>query len=205
MIHIFHGQNQFLSRQKLNQAIDKLNSPNFLKLDKKEIDLEKINNFLNTTSFFAEQKILILSNLFSLNKSQLDKIIPILKQSSENIFIWQNKKLNASQLKTFPQAQVSHFPLSQNMFKCIYAIKPGNLKQFNQLYQQVIDQEPFELFLYLVENSFRKQLQTYSKFVIPKLKQAYLQLIELDYHNKSGQLSSSKQSSLQRIIINLLK
>jgi len=205
MIYIFHGENQQQSRQELNKAIEKLNSTNFLRLDKKEIELEKINNFLNTTSFFENPKILVLSNFFSIHKSTLDKISHILKNCQEHIFIWQNKKLTPAQLKNFPHSQVSYFTASKTLFACVYSIKANNLKQFISLYRQTIKNEPFELLLYFIKNNLRKQLQTYSSLDQNKLKKAYLYLIELDYKNKTGRLSISEEIALERVIINLLQ
>ena len=205
MIHIFHGENQQQSRQELNKAIEKLNSTNFLRLNKKEIELEKINNFLNTASLFKNQKILILSNFFSIHKNTLDKISNILKNSKESIFIWQNKKLTSTQLKNFPHSQVRYFTAGKTLFACVYSIKPNNLKQFITLYRQTIKTEPFELLLYFIKNNLKKQLQTYSGLDQSKLKNAYLRLIELDYKNKTGKLSVSKEIALERIIINLLQ
>ena len=206
MIQIYHGANNFLSRQSLNQQIENINSQNITRLDKKEIELVAINNFLNTTSFFQDQKILVLDGFFSIPKSnKRAQVKKTLIGSDDQIFIWHGKKLTASQLKTFPQSKNFEFNLSSQLFSCIYSIKPGNLNTFLSLFGQIKNQEPFELILYLIKQNLRKQLTGWSKLPTDKLKTAYLHLIELDYQSKTGQLVISKESALERIIINLLK
>jgi len=206
MIKIYHGANNFLSRQSLDQQIDNINSQNIVRLDKKEIELVTINNFLNTISLFKDQKILVLDGFFSIPKSnKRTQIEKTLIGSNDQIFIWHGKKLTANQLKTFPQSKNFEFNLSSQLFACVYAIKPGNLNTFLSLFGQIRDQEPFELILYLIKQNLRKQLTGWSKLPTNKLKTAYLHLIELDFQSKTGQLVISKESALERIIINLLK
>jgi hypothetical protein len=69
----------------------------------------------------------------------------------------------------------------------------------------VLEQEPFELFLFWLKSSLRKQLTTFSKFSSDSLKTAYLQMIELDYQSKTGQLAIPKDMALERILLNLMK
>ena len=206
MIQIYHGANNYLSRQSLNQQIDNINSQNTTRLDKREIELVIINNFLNTASFFQDKKILVLDGFFSIPKSnKRAQIEKTLIGSDDQIFIWHSKKLTASQLKIFSQSKNFEFNLSNQLFSCIYSIKPGNLNTFLSLFGQIKNREPFELILYLIKQNLRKQLASWSKLPSDKLKTAYLHLIELDYQSKTGQLVIPKESALERIIINLLK
>ena len=206
MISIFHGNNNFQSRLNLNKQIDTFKTKNILRLDKKTIDTETINNFLNTTSFFQDQKILVIDGFFSIPKSKKrQQLEDILSSSDHQIFIWHSKKLTVSQLKTFPKAKASSFNLSNQLFSCVYSIKPDSLNNFLSLYKQIKNQEPFELILHLIKQNLRKQLVSWSNLPQDKLKTAYLHLIELDYQAKTGQLVISKESALERIIINLLK
>ena len=179
---------------------------NILRLDKKTTDIETINNFLNTTSLFQDKKILVIDSFFSIPKSKKRKQLELLLSSSKHqIFIWHAKKLTATQLKTFPKSKNFIFNLSSQLFSCVYSIKPGNLNNFLSLFNQIRDKEPFELLLHLIKQNLRKQLSTWSKLPTNKLKTAYLHLIELDYQSKTGKLVISKESALERIIINLLK
>lgn len=206
MIYIFHGDNQKDSREFLNSSLDKFKDSNVLRLDNKESEPDLVNNFINGTSLFAAKKILVISNFFSIPKTNLDKIIKSIKSNEEiDIFIWQDKTLTATQLKTFPKANVKLFRLDNKLFACLNSIRPHNIKNFVPLFEDVIKLNLYDLFLYLLKNNLRKQLTTYSRFDTELLKKSYLQMIELDYQNKTGELRIAKELALQRIIINLIK
>jgi len=121
-----------------------------------------------------------------------------------HVYIWQDKKLSPSQISLLPAAQVQNYPLDNVIFKCLYAIKPNNHKALFSLLAQVFSLAPIDLFLYLLKKHLRKSLTGYSGFNQQKLKRAYLQLVELDYLNKSGLLPLSKETGIQRILLNLL-
>lgn len=205
MIYIFHGDNHQDSRQAVNQLINSFKESNTLRLDYKKTELETVNNFLQGTTLLSSQKTLLLNNFFSITKTK-DKLITLIKKSTPNtnIIIWQNKKLTATQLKTFPDAKIHLFNLPNYLWGCINAVKPKNLPVFLPLYQKVISQNLYDLFLYLLKNNIRKQISNYSPFPKPQLIKIYLQLIDLDYKNKSGQLTTPREIVLERILTNLL-
>jgi DNA polymerase III delta subunit len=206
MIYIFHGDNQFTSRAAFNVLLDKNSDSDILKIDSKETNLDNINNFINGQSLFQTKKIIAITNFFSIPKAILDKITKIIKSNPEfDVVIWQDKTLTATQLKTFPKATISVFALDKIMFSCINNIKPKNITNFIPLLHQVFEKEPFELFAFWLKFNLRKQLTSYSRFDSASLKKAYLQIIELDFQNKTGQLSIPKELALERILINLIK
>lgn len=206
MIHIIHGDDLFKSRQALNQLLDQNPLSNLLRLDSKSANLEKINQFLNSTTLLSGSKILIVENFFSLTKSLLDQTVDLLIHTTDtDIILWQDKKLTLTQLKLFPQAQVQQFLASRHLFFCLNAITPNNLPKFVPLYQKTISTEPFELFLYLVKNKIRQSLTGYSKFPQPKLIKTYLNLIDLEYQSKTGQLATPKDLALLRILTQLIQ
>lgn len=206
MIYIFHGDNQKESRTALNQFLESNPKSDILKLDFKQIDLTQITSFLQTQSFLTPQKILAFNNFFSLPKPTQDKIKKIIDTTNEcDVVIWQDKTISPTQLKTFPKSQIQNFKLDNKLFTCLNTIKPKNLKNFIPLYHQVIQADLYDLFLYLAKNNIRKQLTGYPKFSPIILKKIYLQLIELDFQNKTGQLAIPKEIALERIFINLLR
>ncbi|MFA5828146.1 MAG: hypothetical protein WC841_02135 [Candidatus Shapirobacteria bacterium] len=205
MQYLFHGDDYGTSRMEFNQHLDNCQKTEILRIDNKQIDLDKINNFINGASLFGDQKILAISNFFSISKPILDKLIPMISQSAIDIVIWQDKVLTQVQLKTFPKATVFSSKLNNTLFQCLNTIKPNNLKNFLTSYEKVDKASMYDLFLYLLKNNLRKQLIGPSSFNPRILKTTYLQLIELDYQNKSGQLTIPKEIALVRIIINLIK
>jgi len=206
MVYIFHGDDQSQSRTAFNQALDQKKDFDILRLDQKEINFDIINNFINSQSLFSTSRIIAFTNFFSISKPILDKIIKIIKSNKNfDIYIWQDKTLTPSQLKTFSQTKIEIFPIDKKIFKCLNNLYPKNIPKFIPLYHQVLETEPFELFLFWIKFNLRKQLVGYSKFPVNKLKSAYLQTIELDYQSKTGQLTIPKEIALERILLNLLK
>lgn len=206
MIYLFHGDNQFESRKAFNDQLDQIKDTDILRLDPKSINLDQINLFLQESSLFNTKKALSISNLFSANKALLDPTIKLLNQSPNiDIFIWQDKTATATQIKGLKNTKIKIFSLDNKLFTCLNSIKPKNLIKAIPLYEQVLNLGLYDLFIYLLKNNFRRQFTTYPKFSPPVIKRTYLQLIELDFQNKTGQLSIPKELALKRIIINLTK
>lgn len=206
MIYIFHGDNQIESRQAFNSFLEQSPGNDILRLDSKNIDLEKINLFIEGYSLFNQKKVLGISNLFSVNKSIIDKINKIINQSQEvDIVIWQDKTLTQTQIKVFKNPQIKNFSLDNKLFSCLNSIRPKNITKVIPLYHQVLNLGLYDLFLYFLKNNFRKQLISNSKFDQLTTKRFYLQLIELDFKNKTGELSIPKEMALERLLTNLTK
>ena len=203
MITIFHGDDASTSR---TAFLTKINAcPSSIQIEPKSVDLNQINNYLSTGSLFTETKTIIFNNFFSISKANLDKIIKLINNQNCDVIIWQDKTLNATQLKIFPQAKINYFKADNQLFICLNALKPHNLNQFIQLYETVIAKDLFDLFLYLLKGNLRRQLQTYTKFNESQVKKIYLQIIELEFLYKSGQLSLPKDLALKRVLVPILK
>lgn len=206
MIYIFHGDNQLESRRSFGEFLDQIKDADILRLDSKNIDIEKINLFLQESSLFNNKKVLSLVNLFSVNKSILDQINKLINQVKiVDIVIWQDKTITPTQAKIFKNVEIKNFPLDNKLFSCLNAIKPKNIIKVIPLYHQVLELGLYDLFLYFLKSNFRKQLTSYSKFNELTTKRIYLQLIELDFKNKTGELSIPKELALERILTNLTK
>ena len=206
MIYIFHGDNQLESRKAFSDHLDQIKDADILRLDSKNIDIDRVNLFLQESSLFNTKKVLSISNLFATNKSIIDQINKLINQSQNvDIVIWQDKTLTPTQAKIFKNAQIKNFPLDNKLFSCLNAIKPKNLSRVIPLYHQVLDLGLYDLFLYFLKSNFRKQLTSYPKFDSLTTKRIYLQLIELDLKNKNGELSIPKELALERILTNLTK
>lgn len=203
MINIFHGDNNTASRNEYNKLLDSFKG-DVLRLDSKQIDLNKINNFLEGSSLFADKKMLGISNFFSIPKANADKLIKIFNNTKTDIAIWQEKKLNPTQQKTFPKAKLNCFELEKIIYTLLNQIKPHNLKNFILQLRLVQKTEPFDLIFFWIKFNIRRQLTNYSKLSEQSLKKAYLQLIDLDYFNKTGELIISREIALIRIMSPLL-
>ena len=205
MITIFHGDDLSKSRQPYLETFQSLDSAHFLHLNSKSINLDQINNFINGGSLFAESKVIAIDNFFSITKSVQSKLINLLNTTEMNVVIWQDKLLTVAQLKTFPKAIVQRFKADNNIFLCINSLKPHNLNRFIGLYHQICQDELFDLFFFLLKASIRRQLASRSVFPEIILTKTYLQMIELEYQYKTGQLSLSKEIALERVLLPLLR
>ncbi len=205
MIYIFHGDNQLQSRTNYTNFLEKIPNSLITRLDSKEVTIEKVNMHLFSTSLFAEDKVLTFVNFFSITKTILDKVIEMTNITDQTIVIWQDKKLNATQLKTFPKAKITESILPKTLFICLNAIKPGNYKTLIPLLRKTLKTEPYDLMLYLIKGNLRKLLSSSSSFNQNKLRLAYISLIELDFQTKTGTLVTPKEIALERILFNLTK
>lgn len=207
MLLILHGDNIKNSRTRLSFLIDRLRHTNLLHLNSKNTNLEILTNFLEGASLFPGRKSLIIDNFFSLHHTIQKKLAPILKQNSQSatIILWQAKNLTPAQKKLFPSAKIQQFKLPNFLWNAINAIKAGRPNQFITNYQKAIDQNLFDLFLYLLKRSLRQQIQTYSRLPQKLLIRTYLKVILLDFANKSGQLHNPKEIVLQKILVDLFK
>lgn len=205
MIYIFHGDNSTQSYPAFSALVDSHQSSEKYRQSGKNIDPDSLDRFLNTPSLFSENKVIILENLFSQLKTQLDKIIKLINLHPEfDYFIWQDKKIEATKLKSFPRSDIKLFSLPEVLFSCLNLISPHRQKEFIQKYQILIQNMPFELVLFWFKNTLRRQLTTYSKFSAENLKKAYLSLIQLDYQSKTGTLFEAKDIALERSILSLI-
>jgi len=199
MITIFHGDDQVKSRE----AFLSSNSAK-LKLDSKNIKLDQINNYLNEGSLFSDTKAISISNYFSIPKANLDKLSKLMIKTKCDVYLWQDKLLNATQLKTFPQAKINLFKASNDLYTCLIAFKPKKFKKFITLYEKVVEQNLFDLFLYMLKGNLRKLLQSKNLFNEKQLLQTYLRLIELEFQYKNGQLTLPKEIALKRVVLSIL-
>ncbi len=193
MIRIFHGDDLTKSRDAFNLSLGLLKG-DILRLEGKTVDINKVNNFLEGASLFAQDKYLAISNFFSIPKPNKDKLQKIFIKTNTDIYIWQDKKISATDLKSFPKAKINYFPLPSTLFFCLNQIRPHNIKNFAKAYETALETVPFDLLFFMIKKKLRQEIY----------KKAYLQLIELDYQNKTGTLTISKEIALLRIMMNLL-
>lgn len=215
MIHLFHGDDNYQSRQQLFSVLRKYQDTNHLSA--KEINAESIVKF--TGSLFSSQnQALVLNQLFSLPQSKLKKILPLIKKISQivDIFIWEEKKIVPQKISLLgSDVKVSLFQLPANLFKFLDAIGVKTDICLNFLIK-ALKTHPPELIFYLAEKRLRelllakgnpqvlklaawqksKLLSQAQKLDLEEIKLIYLKLIEIDWQNKTGQLGNSLENEL---------
>lgn len=205
MIYIFHGNHTLQSYNEFSQLLNNYKLHEKFHQSSKNLDIDSLNRFLNTPSLFSETKVVIIENLFSLLKTQLDSLAKLINSHSDfDYLFWQDKKIETTKLKLFPRSTVKFFVLPEVLFSTLDSIRPQNKIDFVKKYQNLITTLPFELILFWFKNHLRRQITTYSKFSPDSLKKTYLNLIELDFNSKTGKLLQSKEDSLERAILSLI-
>lgn len=205
MIYIFHGNHTAQSYSEFSELLSNYKLHEKFHQNSKNLEIDSLNRFINTPSLFSETKAVIIENLFSLLKPQLDTLSKLINSRPNlDYLFWQDKKIEAIKLKLFPKSTVKFYVLPEVLFSTLDSIRPQNKVDFVKKYQNLISTLPFELILFWFKNHLRRQLTTYSKFSPHNLKEAYLNLIELDYRSKSGKLLETKENSLERVILSLI-
>ena len=195
---IIHGENTKNSREFLINLVESSKNHDILSLDSKQFDIDQINLFLNTIGLIDLPKLLILEHFFSSPKATQDKILKIFAQTNCQVIIWEEKNLTATQLKVFPKAKIEKFNPDTSVFSCLNQIRTHNLKNFDSAYQKMLTNNQFDLFLYLLKGNLRRQVNS------PTYKKVYLQIIELEYQYKTGQLVISPSIALFRALLPLV-
>ena len=198
MIVIFHGENISLSKTKLQEV---LFNKETVWIEGNNIKVDTVSNLFGEEDLFGRTKTIVISNYFNISASVLSSINKLIinKSRKGDIYIWQNKRLNTNQIKTFPNASIQYFKKTNSIYSCLHSIKTGNANQFVNLYQRVLEDNLFDLFLYLVKKELRKKTGDL------RYKKTYLNLIELDLLNKSGKLTIKKETALKRTLLPLTK
>jgi hypothetical protein len=202
MLLIFHGSNFTKSRELLISQIAKGSSPP-ISLDAKNLDHNQLNNLLSGSSLFALEEPIVISNFFSLPPPTIQKFTNVFNRSSRDIYLWQDKALTPTQLKSFPQAKVFKADTSRQVWQLLSAIRPKNYAGFMKLFNQILSEEPPELLFYLLRQQLRKMLVSGS-FDNQKILTSYLDLINADYLTKSGKSHIEPSKQVRTIFASLL-
>lgn len=104
MIIFLYGPDSFRSREKLNSFKEKFikdvdkTGLNLLEIDAEKRGLDDLNKIMNTPSFFANKRMIVIKNIFAKKKAEQDEFLEFLKKTTkrddgtENIIVfWEEK------------------------------------------------------------------------------------------------------------------
>ncbi len=227
MIYYLHGDNLFLSRQKLNLLRDQFlkNNPggktsflNFKNFKPAELRAE-----LSSLSLLKDEKMYLVEGLAKFKPAEQKILLEILKKAEKEIIFWDEKTTaNLRKLKPlFPGIVEFNFPTPRLTFRLLESIYPGNQRQFLPLYLKVKEEQPIELFFYFLKKHFHKLIVASSeefkvpgwqkqklmfqrnKFSESRLISFYKDLINLEFRQKTGQLVTDLEIPLVNLFTNL--
>lgn len=225
MIQLYHGEDVYKSRQQLSRDLEKYSQVDHL--DKKEVDQESLVKFSGGLFSASKKKALVLENLFSLRKKQLENIFEQLDKLSTDIdfFIWQGKKVTPSKEKMVKknQGNVKHFKLPNHLFHFLDQLGQRNLSKTLKFYQKTLATHPPELLLFFLQRRAKKMyLAKTDKSLLRmpgwqkkklynqignlsplEIENFYLSLIQTDWLNKTGRLGCELDNKLLDLIVDL--
>lgn len=208
---ILQGENIAKSRTELiNNIRAAKNKKEIIRLDGGKINLTDLIQALESPSFFANQKLIVIENLISRKDKEGKKIIEHLeKQTQEEIIWWEPKLFTPSLQKKLKEAKILTFKISPIIFKFLESLKPGNTLQSLKLLKECQKQDSAEIIFYMLARQARLLIQAQDKNAPgllngpPWLKNKFIsqakkfsskdllnfhqQLLVIDYQIKSGQ------------------
>lgn len=163
MLSILHGDNIVASRQVLRTMVDAALAAQakIVQLDQKSTTIGSVQQALHQDDFFGTSNLLVIEDLHAGPTSrQRKQIIAELVAADQDVILWEQKKLTATQLKQFPQAQQRVFALSKFVFSWLDLLgtKDQEVKALSLLHQAV-SQESSELCFFLLIRQVRLLLQ----------------------------------------------
>ena len=223
---IFHGENTALSRQRLNELVEKFKGE-VVKLEGEKLTLTELQQAVESRSIFGPDKLVVVFGFFSRRPSkEKEKLLDYCqKENPQNLIIWEEKEIDGKILGKFKGARIEFFDLPKIIYKFLDSLSPFNKKPSLLLLHQCLKKEaPERIFYYLcrrveqliivadlgkkgLENlkdwQKEKLIRQAKAFGLEKLINLYQKLLEIDYQQKTGQTPFSLISSLDLLIASL--
>lgn len=124
MISIVHGDDTQKSFTHLISLTDKLS--NVVRFEGKSLTGHEIDLAFQSTGLFENESSIVIHNFSKLPKDAMTKLIEKANSSKDQIFIWDDKKIDARAIKKFKNPQVFEFQLPKYYFEYLDALKPRN-------------------------------------------------------------------------------
>lgn len=158
---ILMGENQVKSRDALNEVKEqaKAKGKEIIRLKGKSVELSELKQAMESESLFGGEKLVVIEELFSARKSNRQQdIIDYLKEGSDNLVVWEGKKIDKRKLKGF-DAEIKEFEVSSVIFKLTDSLSTGNANKMLKLLNSCLEKESPEMIFYMITRQVRLMLQ----------------------------------------------
>lgn len=223
-IVILHGEHHVNSRSKLVELMEEArqNGLQIAHLESAGLTAALLEATLGSQDMFGGEKLFVIEGVFSGPKSKKkDELLGLVAKyaDSNQIILWEAKKLTPAQAKKFPKAKEQLFALSSSLFEWLDSLH-GPVNRKLSLLQQACKQDGAEFCFAMLARQVRLLLLTKSgepmkehPFVVKKLQQqarsfSEQQLIDLheklvltDFHQKTGKARLNLQQELEQMMM----
>jgi hypothetical protein len=213
---IFHGENIIESRKAFLAERQKVIAAGnqVVELSGSELTLSQLQDHLSTTSMFGDT-VIFIENFFSSRPSNNKKSLSqyLVSQLSSNLYFWDGKDVSL-QLKSFSPQFIRKFDLPQYLFRFIDSL------DLDLYWKSLSSAAPEQIFALLVSRfhqliEYKSGVGSFSPWQLSKLKpqaskyslqfliSSYLDLLHIDYSQKTSNSVSNLQDSLALWLVKL--
>jgi len=223
-ISIICGENLITSRQALSLKIRNAQQKKIevVNLDGTKVSLEQIRSATGSSSMFGNDKLIVVENLLTSQKSQRkEKITDYLfkKEFNNEIILWEGKNVDR---RTIPNGlKIETFELDKQLFKFLDSIKPNNPLKPLTILKELEKTEAPELVFFMLTRQIRQlilakedlykgapwqgaKLKAQAGLFMPDyLEKIYQELQQIDYNQKTGNDALNLLSHLDIFVASL--
>lgn len=170
MLTILHGDNVVKSREALLSIKESYKDAEVIELPG-SVDLTTLKQALESSSLFAQKRLVILENLFSARTKKTDDRMSYLLSGlyDADVVVWEGKKIDGRTLVSFKKTKIEEFKLDVVLFQFLENIRPGNQNVMLLLLSTLVERESIELIFFMVVRQIRLLLALTANASIPEV------------------------------------
>lgn len=229
MITVICGEDILSSRNKIQELLNTSVGYEIIKLDAILHSLTDIIGAVESQSLLADDKLIVIENLFSLPASKNKLQILTLLKNNENlrkIIIWEGKQISRTDIyKFFQKPVIFNFPIGVNIFRFLDSVGIAGTDEILHEFHKLLKSHQAELIYAMLLRQYRllilskdksiKNIPNLSSWQIAKLNshaahfdlqyliRKYRLLLQIDISIKSGTTVYSVADLLDFFLINL--
>lgn len=228
MITLIHGDDTAKSRE--YYISERSRYPEKIILDGTTLTITDLIQATSNNGLFGNQRLIFIEDLFSKRKpsKELDEIVNAIRESEQEIFLYESKELISKQLKPFENSKIKHFPIPKTIFAFLESLSPGNGKKSISLFHELLKTQDPNFALFMLQRQVRillaisstlsptlselsrlapwqkSKLEKQAKlFSLDQLLNLHEQLYQLELATKIGQLSQPLDQAIDFLLLSI--
>lgn len=163
---LLHGDNRVVSRSELTKFVSEAKEKDreIIRLDGLVVSLTDIIQAFESPSFFAKEKLIVIENFFSRQKSKekeqildyflkfFEKDCPFLDERTvlKEVVFWEGKEISPATVKKLKGWQLKKFKTPPVIFKFLDSFRPENKRELLFLLKSSIKNTSTEFIFYML-------------------------------------------------------